>query len=319
MKILVYLYTAFIVFLVAGYEKNTTVVFPGALVELKSYSYFVYDKASVTGDVPAGANAQIYLGSNCGSKVKESVTLSPYSLLNLTYPKRLDDQLYRVYLLKGSHLTFDAILHPNLDIDITPNITIKLCRFTDEESVIALTSARNENEIQKGEEKAKVCYEIGNSSTVLYDKVKHNGYQYYALSVFCPLNESVTISYSYVLYTKYYNESSFERQHCSVTLHHGCSITGLTLVRSSNPQKDKFCLLAYVPSLPTVNETEYFTLTTTLSNMYGLISIVGFCIVLANAILFTVIFLNRKLIKKELKPRNCLNSVSTLFRCCCKK
>ena len=223
MKILVYLYTAFIVFLVAGYEKNTTVVFPRALVELKSHSYFVFDKASVTGDVPAGANAQIYLGSNCGSKVKESVTLSPYSLLNLTYPKRLDDQLYRVYLLKGSHLTFDAILHPNLDIDITPNITIKLCRFTDEESLIALTSARNENEIQKGEEKAKVCYEIGNSSTV-YDKVKQDRYQYYALSVFSPLNESVTISYGYVLYTKYYNESSFERQHSWMQYHrsHPC-------------------------------------------------------------------------------------------------
>lgn len=293
-KALCFLYVTFILLLVIGSEKYERVLFPGALVELKSYSFFWYDKASVRG-VPVVPNKQIYFGSDCGSKVKESTSSSPHYFLNLTHPERLDDELYRVYLLKGSHLILKAIRNPYS--------FIKLCRFTDEQSVMALTSARDKQAIQEAEQSAKVCYFVDRSpnASTISDKVKDNGYQYYALSLLSPFNESVGISYSYVLYTNYYNESSFELQHCPTSGE--CSITGLTFLRSSNPRKNNFCVLAYVPLLPSANEKTKYTFTTTLSNPYASIAIVSFLIVVFNACLFAVLFCNRKFIIGAIKPK----------------
>ena len=298
-KILFFLYGAFICLFVIGSEKYERVLFPGALVELKSYSFFWYDKASVRG-VPVGANKQIYFGSDCGSKVKESISSSPHYFLDLTHPERLDDELYRVYLLKGSNLIFKAIRNP---YSLVTNQTIKLCRFTDEHSVMALTSARDKQAIQEAEQSAKVCYFVGRSrnGSTISDKVKDNGYQYYALSLLSPFNESIGVSYSYVLYTNYYNESSFELQHCPTSGE--CSITGLTFLRSSNPHKNNFCVLAYVPLLPSTNETTQYTFTTTLSNPYACIAIVSFLIVACNAYLFALLFCHRKFIIGAIKPK----------------
>ena len=257
--------TGGIIFLSVHSKRYPAVLYPGALVELVNFPYFLYDKVQLSEDVEEGAkaDAQIYFGTNCESKVAEKeFFFSSDKYLPFTHPDSVD-YLSPIYLLKGSKLNFST----SIDLISNLNIPTKLCRFHDEESLMALTEARDEDAINEAEKKGK-CLSIDQSSNgTLIDIVPSNGYYYYAISALSSPERSVNILYWYVVYVKLYNESDFEPRDCSV-IDNECIFTGLTLVRKANPKENTFCILAFIPVPPSQEQTRY-TFTTTLSNPIG--------------------------------------------------
>ena len=247
-------------------QRSESLLRQGDVVELKNVPFFWHDKVSVTEKQPDNedkVDIKIYFVINCGSKVKENTTSSTSRYLVFTHPDKLDDDLYGVYLLKGSYLNFTTILDPSSDL----SHPVKLCQFSSEKSATALTEATDIAAIEEAEEKGQ-CHDINNmGKKVIKHSISTHGYYYYVLSAYSTTN-GVNLSYSYELIIKYYDRHDFTPEDCSV-IDDDCTKTGLT-----KANLDTLCVLAYAPLLKTDDRKEY-TFTVMLSSPVGIIIVVA--------------------------------------------
>ena len=248
--------------------KTETLLRQGDVVELENTCLFWYGEISVSElkpDERNKINVAIYFVFNCGSYAREKTANSTSPFLLYNHPEQLDENLYGAYLLKGSLLMFEA--NVNLNSDLTH--PIKLCRFSNDEYINALIMAKDIAEIEKAEKKGK-CYNIERTSqkTFIEHSIDSHGYYFYAISAFSTKG-GVNLSYSYELMTKYYNESDFTLADCSV-IDDDCEKKDLLNIEES------ICVLAYTP-IPSSEDVNNYTFTTTLSHAYGIIITVLVC------------------------------------------
>ena len=252
--------------------ESRTVVMPGSVVQLQNIALFWFDKVSVTEEMPDTGEkvaAQIYFETDCASKVQEERTNETSKDLPFQFPTKIIN-LDGVYLLAGSHITFEIFVDPRSDF----TYPTKICQFSNSESLDALLDATQSIADVKKAEKKGNCKSIRVSShnvtkTTIEYSIQSHGYFYYAVSVLVDPHsrniKNVTLSYAYTLRKKFYNASDFTPQNCSV-IDNGCTINGLTKLKSTK----HLCVLAYVPIPPSEVTTSY-TFTTTQSNPWGII------------------------------------------------
>ena len=116
--------------------------------------------------------------------------------LPFTHPDSIDN-LSPVYLLKASRLEFSTSIDQSSDL----SNPVKLCRFDNEDALMALNEARDKDTINKAEKKGR-CHNINKSSnSTLIDIVPSTSYYYYALSALSSQGVSVDILYQYISFS----------------------------------------------------------------------------------------------------------------------
>ena len=254
--------------------ENETDVVPGSVVELQNVALFWFDKVSVIEEMPdtvEKVEAQIYFETDCASKVQVNSTNEASRDLPFKTPAAII-KLNGVYLLAGSHITFETFVDPRSDF----SYPTKICQFSDLASFNALLGATQSILDIKKAEKRGNCKVIRGSShnvtkTTIDYSIHSHGYFYYAVSVYVEPQSrntnNVTLSYSYTLNKTFYTVEDLTPHNCSV-IDDGCTISGLTKVK-----RNKLCVLAYVPIPPSDVITTY-KFTTTLSHPYGIFTTV---------------------------------------------
>ena len=267
------------------YSTNITIL-PGSVALLFSGDLFWHNKVSVSEkrqEDGSKVEADIYVeyGNDCDSNEPPNNITYTTRILPFTEPSPIDE-LKNLYLLYGSMLVINVTVYPESEYTYPP----KVCQFTSSNYYDALLDAKSVRELEEAESKG-YCQALSKPSqnattTSLKFRIDSHGYYYYALSIFvnAETNDTVTLSYTYLLQQRYYNGSKFTPLQCSVVDDNECTKSGLTT------RLGKFCILALITDYPSLAEDQppSYTFITELSQPYGIlifvlpIDVIIFCI-----------------------------------------